>query len=133
MLLSDVGSLQDETSSQADQDQHDPGGLHQETSDPEIKRLQDELQSALNEVKSVEREAEVAKEAAGTELVLMRRQLTSCQAALVEAEQVFSPPMYLASQPHAHPRVLWDSYALFATCTCSCRPNAAFCQPLSPG
>ncbi|KAL3133889.1 hypothetical protein ABBQ32_008347 [Trebouxia sp. C0010 RCD-2024] len=81
------GSLQDETSSQADQDQHDPGGLHQETSDPEIKRLQDELQSALNEVKSVEREAEVAKEAAGTELVLMRRQLTSCQAALVEAEQ----------------------------------------------
>lgn len=87
MLLSDVGSLQEETSSQADQDQRGPDELHQETSHPEIVRLQDELQSALNEVKSIEREAEVAKEAAGTELVLMRRQLTSCQAALVEAEQ----------------------------------------------
>lgn len=102
MLLSDVGSLQEETSSQADQDQRGPDELHQETSHPEIVRLQDELQSALNEVKSIEREAEVAKEAAGTELVLMRRQLTSCQAALVEAEQVFSLPKHFAS-PRAYP------------------------------
>lgn len=90
MLLFGVGSLQEEPSSQADLDQPGPDELHEETSDLEIKRLQDELEGALNEVKSIEREAEVAKEAAGTELVLMRRQLTSCQAALVEAEQVCS-------------------------------------------
>ena len=96
MLLCNVGSLQQEIGSQADLDQHDPDELHEETSELEIKRLQDELQSALNEVKSMEREAEVAKEAAGTELVLMRRQLTSCQAALDEAEQVFYHPQLSA-------------------------------------
>ena len=84
-----VGSLQEESSSQAHLDQPGPDALHEESPDTAIQRLQHELQTALNDLKSVEREAEVAKEAAGTELVLMRRQLTSCQAALVEAEQVF--------------------------------------------
>ena len=51
-------------------------------------RLQGELQAALTKISSIEKEAELAKQAAGTELVLMRRQLTSCQAALAEAEQV---------------------------------------------
>lgn len=87
MISSFVGSLQEESSLQADLDR--PGASGPDTA---IQQLQHQLQTALNDLKSVEREAEVAKEAAGTELVLMRRQLTSCQAALVEAEQVFQFP-----------------------------------------
>lgn len=89
VVSSFAGSLQEESSSQADPDPPGPDELHEESPDMAIQQLQHELQTALTDLKSVEREAEVAKEAAGTELVLMRRQLTSCQAALVEAEQVF--------------------------------------------
>lgn len=89
VILSFVDLLQEEGSSQADLDQPGPDKLREESADMAIQQLQHELQTALANLKSIEREAEVAKEAAGTELVLMRRQLTSCQAALVEAEQVF--------------------------------------------
>lgn len=88
MLWSFVGSLHEESDSQADLDGPDPDNLQEESSGMAIQRLQQELQTALSDIKAVEREAEVAKEATGTELVLIRRQLTSCQAALVEAEQV---------------------------------------------
>ena len=50
--------------------------------------LQEQLTSALQRVAVAEKEAAAAKEAAGTELALMRRQLTSSQAGLAEAEQV---------------------------------------------
>lgn len=50
--------------------------------------LQQQLKSALQRVSAAEKEAAAAKEAAGAELALMRRQLTSSQAALAEAEQV---------------------------------------------
>lgn len=49
--------------------------------------LQQQLKSALQRVSAAEKEAAAAKEAAGAELALMRRQLTSSQAALAEAEQ----------------------------------------------
>lgn len=83
-----AGVLQEESSSQAISDTLSPNGLHNQSRDRDAERLQDELQTALTKISSVEREAELAKQAAGTELVLMRRQLTSCQAALAEAEQV---------------------------------------------
>ena len=87
-MSSFAGLLQEESSSKADLDQPGSDELHEESPDMTFQQLQHELHTALHDLKSVEREAEVAKEAAGTELVLMRRQLTSCQAALVEAEQV---------------------------------------------
>lgn len=100
MLWSFVGSLQEESTSQGDLDRPDPDDLQEESSGMAIQRLQQELQTALSDIKAVEREAEVAKEATGTELVLIRRQLTSCQAALVEAEQVFIHLAMLILQFH---------------------------------
>ena len=80
--------LQEESSSQAVSDPLQSNGLHNQSRGLDAEHLQEELQTALTKISSVEREAELAKQAAGTELVLMRRQLTSCQAALAEAEQV---------------------------------------------
>ena len=50
--------------------------------------MQRQLDSALQRATIAEKAAAAAKEAAATELALMRRQLTSAQAALAEAEQV---------------------------------------------
>ena len=91
MALGCAGTLQEESSSQAGADSPNSQDSHAAIRDLDVERLQDELQTALNKISSVEREAELAKQAAGTELVLMRRQLTSCQAALAEAEQVLQP------------------------------------------
>ena len=59
-----------------------------EGSPAKVQALQQQLDSALQRAASAEKAAQSAKEAAATELALMRRQLTSAQAALTEAEQV---------------------------------------------
>ncbi len=60
----------------------------------QVEELQQQLGSAMQRVSAAEKEAAAAKEAAGTELALMRRQLTSSQAALAETEQVLVAPCW---------------------------------------
>ena len=65
-----------------------PQEAQEQASADQVSGLQEQLASALQRVAAAEKEAAAAKEAAGTELALMRRQLTSSQAGLAEAEQV---------------------------------------------
>ena len=78
-----------------------PQDVQEQASADEASVLQEQLASALQRVAVAEKEAAAAKEAAGTELALMRRQLTSSQAGLAEAEQVCKawPVSRLMSQP----------------------------------
>jgi len=64
----------------------------EEVTSSQVAALQEQMVSAMQRVSAAEKEAAAAKEAAGTELALMRRQLTSSQAALAEAEQVQLQP-----------------------------------------
>ena len=59
-----------------------------QASSAKLHALQKQLDAALQRAASAEKAVVSAKEAAATELALMRRQLTSAQAAHAEAEQV---------------------------------------------
>ncbi|DBA75236.1 hypothetical protein WJX77_011618 [Trebouxia sp. C0004] len=86
---SPANGMLEEASSQeaaADMDSEEEQSQEQDTSS-QVAALQEQMVSALQRVSAAEKEAAAAKEAAGTELALMRRQLTSSQAALAEAEQ----------------------------------------------
>ena len=86
--------------------------------------LQEQLASALQRVVAAEKEAAAAKEAAGTELALMRRQLTSSQAALADAEQVLPyRAVHISSRQHEvlrHPSLLACVIKHYATATKLC-------------
>lgn len=75
----------------ADMDSEEIKG-QEEVHSSQVAALQEQMVSAMQRVSAAEKEAAAAKEAAGTELALMRRQLTSSQAALAEAEQVQLQP-----------------------------------------
>ena len=87
-----TGILQEDSSSPGSPDS--TGEAAEDTQKLNTQQLQQELQTAQAKVASIQREADQAKQTAGTELALMRRQLTSCQAALAEAEQVVWPQPY---------------------------------------
>ncbi|KAL0028321.1 hypothetical protein WJX79_010343 [Trebouxia sp. C0005] len=82
------GMLEEATNQEAaaDMDSEEIKG-QEEVHSSQVAALQEQMVSAMQRVSAAEKEAAAAKEAAGTELALMRRQLTSSQAALAEAEQ----------------------------------------------
>lgn len=84
-----AGTLAEASSPEAAADISSEGENEQdEATSSQVAALQEQMVAAMQKVSAAEKEAAAAKEAAGTELALMRRQLTSSQAALADAEQV---------------------------------------------
>ena len=84
-----AGTLVEASSPEAAADISSEGEDEQdEATSSQVAALQEQMIAAMQRVSAAEKEATAAKEAAGTELALMRRQLTSSQAALADAEQV---------------------------------------------
>ncbi|KAL0045620.1 hypothetical protein WJX82_011651 [Trebouxia sp. C0006] len=82
------GMLEESSSQEAAGDmESEEEQSEEEATSSQVAALQEQMVSAMQRVSAAEKEAAAAKEAAGTELALMRRQLTSSQAALAEAEQ----------------------------------------------
>lgn len=88
-----AGTLVEASSPEAAADISSEGEDEQDEATPsQVAALQEQMVAAMQRVSAAEKEATAAKEAAGTELALMRRQLTSSQAALADAEQVLGHP-----------------------------------------
>lgn len=82
------GTLVEASSPEAAADISSEGEDEQdEATSSQVAALQEQMIAAMQRVSAAEKEATAAKEAAGTELALMRRQLTSSQAALADSEQ----------------------------------------------
>ena len=89
----DTGMLEESSSQEAAGDmESEEEQSEEEATSSQVAALQEQMVFAMQRVSAAEKEAAAAKEAAGTELALMRRQLTSSQAALAEAEQVHVHP-----------------------------------------